>query len=205
MGILLSRSGAPVTQTYRLFIAIELPTSLYAVLKESIGAVRDVVPPDTVRWVKPDAMHLTLKFLGEVPIPTVDLIHEYLQTAVKGHTPFTIEIRGIGCFPNFVRPSVIWLGLENASGQLLSLRNAVEEQIAPLGYPTENRDFSAHLTLGRVKRDLDKSDLAEIGQAIKSFRLGKLADWPCNVVRLMRSELRPEGSRYTCLAEVSLQ
>jgi 2'-5' RNA ligase len=193
-----------VTQTYRLFIAIELPLSLHSIVQDTIEAVRKRIPPGAVRWGRPEAMHLTLKFLGDAPVGQVEALHRQLEAAASGHASFTVAIRGVGCFPNFSRPTVIWLGLENPSGQLRALRDAVESHISPLGYPTEDRDFSPHLTLGRVKRDLAKPVLVEIGQKIKEAKIGKLAEWPCEMVRLMRSELRPDGPHYTCLAEAGL-
>jgi 2'-5' RNA ligase len=194
--------GELVSETHRLFIAIELPR--IPALPDVIEMVRKAAPANTVKWLEIDKMHLTLKFLGDVPTHQIKSIENGLQAAIHGHRPFSIELTGLGCFPNFSRPTVIWLGLKNPTGELKRLRDAVERHIAPLGYPTEDREFSPHLTLGRVKRDLAKPVVGKIGQAMQALTISKLGEWPCEAIRLMRSELRPTGPNYTCVAEVRL-
>lgn len=193
-----------MSETYRLFIAIELPPSLRPALQSTLKALQQAVPANTVKWVQPDKMHLTLKFLGDVPIRQIGAIESGLQAAIAGHSPFTIEVANLGCFPNFSRPNVLWIGLNSSDNHLRRLRDSIEQHIAPLGYPTEARDFSPHLTLGRVKRDLAKPIISKVGQAAQGISVGKLGDWPCESVRLMRSELQPEGPIYTCIAEKRL-
>lgn len=193
-----------MSENYRLFIAIELPSSLRLPVQSTLKALQQAVPANTVKWVQPDNMHLTLKFLGDVPTHQISAIENSLQTAAMSHLPFEIEVVGVGCFPNSSRPNVIWIGINSAENHLTRLRDSVEQQIAPLGYPTEGREFSPHLTLGRLKRDLAKPIVTKIGQAVQGINVGKLGEWPCDSVRLMRSELRPEGPIYTCLAEKRL-
>lgn len=196
-----------MSETYRLFIAIELPpapSTLRPALQSTLKALQQAVPTNTVKWVQPDNMHLTLKFLGDVPARQINAIERGLQAAITGHSPFSIEVANLGCFPNFSRPNVLWIGLNSPNNHLRRLRDSIEQHIAPLGYPTEDREFSPHLTLGRVKRDLAKPIIGKIGQAAQGINIGKLGDWPCEFVRLMRSELRPEGPVYTCIAEKRL-
>ncbi|MBI5932053.1 MAG: RNA 2',3'-cyclic phosphodiesterase [Chloroflexi bacterium] len=194
-----------MSETYRLFIAIELPHSLHPTLQSTLKALQQAVPVNTVKWVQPDNMHLTLKFLGDVPTHQISVLESGLQNAIEGHAPFSLEVANLGCFPNFSRPNVIWIGLNSSSHSLRRLRDSVEHYIAPLGYPTEDRAFSPHLTLGRVKRDLAKPIIGKIGEAAQSVHVGKLGDWPCESIRLMRSDLRPEGPLYTCIAEKRLK
>ncbi len=194
-----------MSETYRLFIAIELPLTLRPALQSTLKALQQAVPAHTVKWVQPDNMHLTLKFLGDVPTRQINAIESGLQAAITGHSPFSIEVANLGCFPNVSRPNVLWIGLNPPDNQLRRLRDSIEQHIAPLGYPTEDREFSPHLTLGRVKRDLAKPMVSKIGQAAQGISVGKLGDWPCESVRLMRSELRPEGPIYTCITEKRLK
>jgi 2'-5' RNA ligase len=193
-----------VSQTFRLFIAIELPNDVREMLHQTLQTVRKAIPEKAVRWVPPENLHLTLKFLGDVPQKQVADLTNSLRYVVADHAPFHFEIKGVGCFPNLAKPRVIWLGLDDAHDELHALRDAVERIIAPMGFPTERRAFNPHLTIGRVRRDASKSQLTKIGQGIKGLRVGKIAEWPCSGVSLMKSDLQPSGAVYTCLAHEAL-
>ena len=137
----------------RAFIAIELPEAILGELDNIEARLKPQMPHDALRWVKADSIHLTLKFLGQVPSDQLDLITSSLRTAAAAHAPFVLEVKGAGCFPNIHRPRVVWVGVQEHDHRLHGLQRAVENAIAPLGYPTEIRDFTPHLTLGRVARD----------------------------------------------------
>ena len=138
----------------RAFIAIELPEAILAEVSNVEARLKPQMPDDTIRWVKADSIHLTLKFLGQVPSDQLSLITSSLRTAVTTYAPFTLEVKGAGCFPNVHRPRVVWVGVQENEHRLHALQRAVENAIAPLGYPTEIRDFTPHLTLGRLARDV---------------------------------------------------
>ena len=183
--------------TWRLFIAVELPEeALRAIERLQDGLVR-TMPGDAVRWVRPEGIHLTLKFLGDVPREQIDGIQAALGEAVRGHPPFALRAEGLGAFPNTRRPRVVWVGVEGDVRRLKELRNDVEEHVAPLGYPTEDRSFTPHLTLGRVQRDASRRELDAIGMAVETNTVGELARWQVDAVSLMRSELKPTGAVYT--------
>src|SRR5690606_30724510 len=155
------------------------------------------VPDGAVRWVRPEGIHVTLKFLGDVPRGSIADIQAALDEAVRGHSPFGLTAFGLGAFPNTRRPRVVWVGVEGAVRRLKALRRSVEETISPLGYPAEDRPFEPHLTLGRVERRASRGELDLIGDLVERSEIGELASWQVEAVSLMRSELKPGGAVYT--------
>jgi RNA 2',3'-cyclic 3'-phosphodiesterase len=184
---------------WRLFIAIELPSSVLAQLADVQDQLKKRTPPRTVRWVNPDGIHLTLKFLGDVPVIKRDSLEKALAKAVEGHAPFALSTGNLGCFPNTNRPRVAWIGLQNQVEALAALRDAVERLIAPLGYPTEDRPFSPHLTLGRVRREARRDDVQKLGDLIANSPAPSAQRWQVTAISLIRSELKPSGAVYTPL------
>ncbi len=191
----------------RTFIAIELPQAILDQLSEIQARFKSVLPGSAVRWVKPDGIHLTLKFLGQTPDDQIELIASSLKAGVAGHHPFAVEVSGAGCFPTVQRPRVIWIGVhedQNAK-HLSAVQHAVEASIAPLGYPTEHREFSPHLTLGRVSREVQPADLKKIGAAIDPISIGSLGRFEVTQVALIRSDLQPHGAVYTVISRAPLK
>ncbi|HZY44480.1 MAG TPA: RNA 2',3'-cyclic phosphodiesterase [Anaerolineae bacterium] len=191
----------------RTFIAIELPQAILDQLSEIQARLKSAVPGHAMRWVKPDSIHLTLKFLGQTPDDQIGLITSSMKAGLAGHPAFTLEISGAGCYPTVQRPRVIWIGVhedQNAK-HLSAVQHAVESSIAPLGYPTERRDFSPHLTLGRVSHEVQPADLKKIGAAIGANAVGLLGRFEVIQVALIRSDLKPHGAVYTILARAPLK
>lgn len=193
-----------MTKTWRLFIAIPLPDAVIAALDEAQRALKKAVPPRTVSWVAPRNIHLTLKFLGEVPLAQCDAIFQALSRAAGQHGTFMLGTAGLGCFPNSHSPRVVWVGLGGDEDALHLLRDLVERAIAPLGYPTENRSFSPHLTLGRVRRDAVQGDVRRLGEIVCEAVPLRAVRWSVTELVLFRSELRPEGADYTKLFSATL-
>jgi 2'-5' RNA ligase len=189
---------------WRLFIAVELPSAVLAQLAEIQEHLKRRTPPGTVRWANPDGVHLTLKFLGDVSVTKRNSLEKALVKAVEGHASFTLSTGSLGCFPNANRPRVLWIGLENQIEALAALRDAVERLIAPLGYPTEDRPFSPHLTLGRVQRDARRDDIQKFGELIANSPTPTAQRWQVTGVSLIRSELKPTGAVYTPLFHAPL-
>jgi len=191
--------------TLRTFIAIELEQEL----KDQLFRVQDQLRAQGVargvRWVQPEGIHLTLKFLGDTPLERIEEVKAALARAAAKVDPFSFSISGLGCFPNTRQPRVVWVGLQEPTGAMVRLRDAVEAQVAPLGFPTENRAFSPHLTLGRVQRYASKSEVRDIGQAVAASAIGVVGEMTARTVCYIQSDLKPSGAVYTTLFEAELK
>jgi len=182
----------------RLFIAVELPAEpVLAALSRLQERLRGLESANAIRWTASSGIHLTLKFLGETPADRVDRIAQAMHEAAQAHHAFDLSIRGVGGFPDLRRPRVVWAGLHGDLESLHALRDSVERTVSPLGYPTESRPFSPHLTLGRARQDASTSALGKIGGALAKLDVGEIGAWRVTGVSLMESDLRPSGAVYT--------
>jgi 2'-5' RNA ligase len=152
--------------------------------------------PDVV-WVAPENFHLTVKFLGAVGTERLPDVERALGDAVAGVASFTLALRGLGAFPSTARPRVIWAGTAQGAAELAEVAARVERALSPLGFPTEERPFSAHVTLGRVRTPRRNPRLA---QALAASADVELLRVPVERLSLMRSDLSPRGARYSELA-----
>jgi RNA 2',3'-cyclic 3'-phosphodiesterase len=190
--------------TLRTFIAIDLSAQLRAGLGALQDRLRGELGTRSVRWVQPQGIHLTLKFLGDTSQGQVEEVQRAVARAATAVEPFRLTAGGVGCFPNTRQPRVVWVGLEEVSGALLRLRNAVEGEVAPLGFPTEKRAFQPHLTLGRVQRSAPAADVRRVGQVVAATSTGHLGEMAVSQVSYIRSDLRPTGAVYATLFEADL-
>ncbi|HLY29083.1 MAG TPA: RNA 2',3'-cyclic phosphodiesterase [Aggregatilineales bacterium] len=184
-------------ESMRLFIALELPSPALDALTSLQKRLQANDTSRAVRWSAVQGIHLTLKFLGEVSANRQEEIITALSAAVDGHRVFELSIQGAGCFPDYSRPRVIWAGCGGEIAVLQALHDAVERAISPLGFPTDDRAFSPHLTLGRAHDDASRPALAALGQSVKAIEAASLAHWQVEGVSLMRSDLKPSGAVYT--------
>lgn len=188
----------------RTFIAIELDKELQENLARLQGRLRQQVAPGSVRWVRPEGIHLTLKFLGDTSEEQIEQVKEVLARAAGEVAPFEFTVGGLGSFPNTRRPRVVWVGVHEPTGALRRLRDAVEKYVAPLGFPTEKRRFSPHLTLGRVHRRASKSEVRELGEIVAASAIGDIDEMEIGEVCYIKSDLRPSGAVYTTLSRARL-
>lgn len=191
-------------ETWRTFIAIELEDAVKTELRRVQRELAGQMPANSMRWVQPDGIHLTLKFLGDTPPDKVQEVKAALARAAVEVGPFRVIVSGVGCFPNARQPRVVWVGVAEHSGALSKLHSAVEAQVAPLGFPTERRPFSPHLTLGRVQQHASRSDVQRIGEAVAAFGDATHCEMGAVNVSYIKSDLRPAGAVYTTLFEAIL-
>ena len=187
----------------RAFIAVELPPAAREAVE---GVVRDLRSRtgDGVRWVRPEGVHLTLKFLGDIDAGSVPTISEALDRCAASAAPFDLFLEGVGVFPNARRPRVIWIGLGGALEPLLALQQSVERELEELGFASERRPFTPHLTLGRVRDGVRASQVRGVSEAIAATTVERRAELPVREVSLMQSDLRPSGAVYTRLYAATL-
>ena len=188
----------------RAFIAIEIPPSIQQAISNCTHDLRHTLGPALVRWVPSHNLHLTLKFLGDVSSANVDMLHRMLTTETAHVPPFPMRISGFGSFPNPKRARVLWVGI-HAPAALETLQRSIEAAAARLGYEAEERPFSPHLTLGRVKQPLSAKDQQMVRLALERTQVGDLGQTEVNAVHLYKSDLNPSGSVYTRLFSAPLK
>ena len=189
-----------MSQTVRSFIAIELPAAVISLLDNVQQELK--VLRLKARWVRPQNIHLTLKFLGNIDSGEIEKIGRAMVDAAGDSAPFTLTIGGIGFFPDIKRPRVIWVGLDGAKPALFKLQRNLADRLAIAGFPKEKRSFKAHLTLGRIRQAVNPNI---IDQAIQGYSdLGDLK-FSANRIILFKSDLKPTGAEYSHLKQVDLR
>jgi 2'-5' RNA ligase len=190
-------------QYIRSFIAVELPAELKAVL----GKYRDEMAPasrEFVKWVSPDSIHVTLKFLGNISHGMVDKIALSIEQACTGMTPFTLETDILGGFPNLKQPRVLWLGMHGDIDKMKLLQTRIDDGLVDLGFEKEKREFTAHITLARIREKAVSSDRLKFGALITGRSTGFKHTIQVEGVNLMQSRLQPGGAVYNRLAMIKL-
>ncbi len=186
--------------TVRTFVAVDISSELRAACQALLAEVREL--PGQVRWVRPESLHITLKFLGNIPAEQIPAIEQALSAAVNQLPVFTLQSNTLGGFPSLERPRVIWLGISgDGLATLQTLQQQVEQALVPLGFEPESRPFTPHLTLGRVKAPFN---LRQIVQTLQQHQFAPIA-FTVREVLLMRSQLHRDGARYTPLARFPLK
>ncbi|MGD0090425.1 MAG: RNA 2',3'-cyclic phosphodiesterase [Planctomycetota bacterium] len=187
-------------ETIRAFISIHVAPALL----DDLEKAQRRLGFDGVRWMRREQIHLTLKFLGDIPASVLGDLEAAVKRACQGVKPLRLTLEGLGCFPNPRHPSVVWVGVGGDLAVLLDLQAAVEKETAVFAEKNENREFHPHLTIGRVK-SVPFRELARLGGQIQAAQVGALGEWTAQEVHLMRSELLREGAKHTVLGSVRLE
>lgn len=181
-------------QTIRAFIALEIPETIREQLRPSLNTLRDQYPG--MKWVDPNNLHLTLKFLGEITPSQCQGVQLVLEDVASQELPFVMEFASVGYFGSRLQPQVIWLGLRD-SGGLNQLACHVEAGCQQMGLDPENKSFRPHITLARAR----SRDAGTVSQLPDLTLQAELPSWQVGAIALMRSELTPRGPTYTRLRE----
>jgi 2'-5' RNA ligase len=183
----------------RAFIAI----AITPVMRAQLAAVQEALRAAgaDVGWVRPDGIHVTLKFLGEVEVARCAAIEEALSRAVAGQAPFALHLAGVGVFPSARAPRIIWAGVMAGAEPLTAIAAEIEAAMVPLGFPPESRPFRPHLTLGRVKPPHGGESLRAGLVQCAQRDFGAVPVTECG---LYRSDLTPQGAHYTRLHAAQL-
>jgi len=183
----------------RTFIAIDIPGNILSEIRELQEGIKDY--GFKIRWVRPESIHLTLKFLGDIKAVKINEIAEAISKTVVRYTPISLQAKGVGVFPGIKRPQVLWVGLAGQLEPLVSLQKTLDENLETIGFPMEKRPFKGHLTMGRMKA---KIDVKKFGDVLMTFRSFESEAFTADKIILYKSELKPSGAVYTELASASL-
>jgi len=186
--------------TIRTFVAVEIEHAIRTRTRQLVQTLSN--SPAKVKWVEPENLHLTLKFLGEVSHGLIADVCRKVEKAAAQVEPFTLEVCGLGAFPNPARPRVIWLGSRTGAEQMVLLYDRIEAALAELGFPRENRRFQVHLTIGRPRSG--GQTLNHLGTLLKQhadFHAGQMS---VEHVTVFGSTLTPNGPIYDVLGQAPL-
>jgi 2'-5' RNA ligase len=198
--------GAEVShnpEQIRSFIAIELSEEA----KKGLAKLRKELERDDhkfVKWVAPGAIHLTLKFLGNIPCKQVAEITKAIEEAAQGISPFHLEISGLGAFPNLKQVRVFWVGISGELDKLSKLQQNIDSTLAALRFAKEERPFVPHLTLARIREGASPLERRSFGELVGSIVFEDKYDIEVEAISLMKSQLTPAGAIYSCLSLVGL-
>jgi len=187
----------------RAFVAVELPLEIRKAVGAATSKLRNEIGA-LIRWVPMENMHLTLKFLGDVSPSNVEMLSQMLRAETDLFNCFDLRLNGIGSFPSLKRPRVIYVGIQ-APAVLESLQRGIESASRRLGYESEERGFSPHLTIGRVKQNITATEQQVIRRALEETKIDALGTTRVDSVQLFKSDLKPTGSVYTRLYSASLR
>jgi 2'-5' RNA ligase len=187
-----------MSETFRAFVAIDLPESV----RSALAAAQETLKSQglRVKWVRPENIHLTLKFLGNIDVAHTDAIVKAMMLAASGCGTIALAPSGIGVFPHVRRPRVIWVGLGGQLDLLKNLQQTLDAHLADVGFPSESRPFKGHLTLGRVKGKMAANHLQAAFDTLGKF---EFEGFEVNRIILFKSELRPSGAVYTQVKQVN--
>lgn len=188
----------------RSFIAVALPQKI----KVELGQLEDRLAAGShspVKWVDPNSMHLTLKFLGNISPGMTGRITTVIEESARQTPPLNLQVAGLGVFPNPRRVQIVWVGLTGEIDKLGQLQKRIESGLVPLGFKAESRSFTPHLTLARVRDRAAPDERQALGQLINSTSFTTDFKFKVDAVHLMRSQLTREGPIYSRISSVILK
>ena len=179
----------------RAFFAIEIPKEINSLLKRIIQTQRIGDYPN-IKWILHNKLHKTLKFLGQLQEQHINILHESIQCDLQDQNPFHVELNGFGVFAHLSNPHVIWVGIKSESS-LKKIPIIIDNNLVPLGYVREKREYSPHLTIGRIRNSITSTENSKLHDLIESYREYQFADILVSSVTLYRSTLEKSGAIHT--------
>jgi 2'-5' RNA ligase len=187
----------------RTFLALDLSPELQRFLERAIARGAHLLP--AARWVEPASLHVTLAFLGELSDEQLAQAIEAGEAAARQVPPFSYRLTGLGTFGSAHAPRVVWMGLEDASGRMRALQQVLMRELQARGFPPEERPFSPHLTLARLKRPLSREEQQALQRLLYEIRVpASLPEHTVETLDVMKSELSRAGARYSYLYRARL-
>lgn len=194
-------TGQAKGTSWRMFCAFELPESVRTRIDDHARRVREAVPDAAASWSRPENIHLTVKFFGNVDQAKAPLISAAAARVVKEFSPIQIEVGKTGVFPRPSRPQVLWIGVGDSSRALSEFQQRLENEFAREGFPKEDRAFRPHLTIARIRKPHNANALAETHLSLEFAPV----EVTLRELVLFRSELSSKGSKYTAISRHRLE
>ena len=192
-----------MTDMMRAFIAVELPDVVVDELRRALSHIQGA-GIQNLRVVRPEGIHLTLKFLGDIEISQVEPVSVAMTRAAHDIRPFQIHLGETGAFPNIQRPRVLWAGVDGEIESLRELQKAIEKAVEGLGVEAERREFNPHLTLARIRGGASEEEGQKVAHMLSGTHLDEGLSIPVDSISLIRSTLTPQGAVYDQLGSASL-
>jgi 2'-5' RNA ligase len=187
----------------RLFVAIAVPDEVKAQMERVQGELRRAAPAARIGWTRPEQFHLTLKFLGNVDAQRIEDLAEAVCGVCREFAPLHLRAQQVGAFPNFRKPRIIWVGLNDAQDRLAPLQAAVELACRNFTAEESQERFTGHVTLARVKT-INHADVSSLAAAALTWTQRVLGAWTAGQVELRESQLSSEGAKHTLLKTIPL-
>ena len=188
-----------MNQPIRCFIAIEIPETIQNQLVRIQGTLRKQI--QKASWVKPGNIHLTLKFLGDVDPEDLESIGQAIEEVASRHRSFSLRIGGLGAFPNFARPRVMWTGVKAGGERVSTLAQDINIALSHCGFSVDTKKFNPHLTIARLK---ERVDLRPYANQYRQYDRMHGAEMNVNTISLIQSQLHPTGAIYSTLQSYSI-
>ncbi|MDT8381724.1 MAG: RNA 2',3'-cyclic phosphodiesterase [Brevefilum sp.] len=187
----------------RTFVAIDFSPQIRGKIGEIIKYFKTQTPDYALKWVEPQNLHMTIKFLGEISEGHLQTIKDLLSDTIKGRSSFEIEVTGMGMYPSAHKPRVIWLGIEG-SGPLKDIHKSLDQALQKASIPPDKRGLSPHLTIARIRRNVETLIVQDIGKTLSQFKIDSLGICTVYKVVLYKSTLTPGGPIYDPLLSIPL-
>lgn len=197
--------GIDTQEHIRAFVAVEMPDKIRDELSRLQSKLQQSCGFCPAKWVTPASIHLTLQFLGNVPLSKIGGIKNALTKLSSFYNAFEVTLAGLGVFPGIHSPRVVWVGLGGDLEQLSKIQKHLEQLLAESGFNPETRPFSPHLTLARIRDEASSADRQKLGQVISSMTYKPGCKIPVRSISLIKSQLTPSGPIYTVLSSADFK
>lgn len=187
----------------RTFIAVDFPEEILEKIGKIVAFFKTQTPEHALKWVDPGIMHLTLKFIGEIPENALHEVQDIMTLTLQDQHPFNLTIEALGMYPNHRNPRVVWLGISYDQA-LIKIHKKLDQELARINIPSEKRAFSPHLTLARLRRNIETQTARSIGETLSQFKVDTLGTVLVQDIQLYQSQLTPTGPIYTRLLTIPL-
>ena len=179
----------------RIFIAVRMPDEVIEKISRISNYFQKQTPKEALKWVETENLHLTLKFLGEVPEQMLTKAQPILSTVASKQRPFIVDIAGLGMYPHARQPRVVWLGIGGAE-PLIALHDQLDAALARIGLREETRPYNPHLTLARVRQRTSRETAGTVGKTLSGFKVDSLGSFSVRDIHLVESQLTAQGPIY---------